>query len=122
MPCNLCSNRIRNPGTEESFLRRRNLRERHDFVPDFLRRRVDFDRAFHLEQAGLRPQEMFDSIKPWCQQHRHGQNRRSISPPPVRRLNDIAQAPAQQRQNQRQRSSHQNADDSFDRYEQKNCS
>jgi len=97
MPGNLRANWIRNPRAKQQFFRRRYLCERHDLIPNFLRRRVHLDRRPHLRRRRLQRRGVLDSKRRWNQQNHDRQHRRRLLRAPVVRLNRVAQHPAQRR-------------------------
>src|SRR6266567_4409651 len=85
------ADRIRNTSAKQGFLGRWNLAECHDLPPRSSWRRIYLNCAFYFKGSGLRPREVFNTVKSRRQQYGDREHCRGISPTPVSRLYHVAE-------------------------------
>ena len=113
VPSDFSADRIRNTSAKQGFFGRWNLVECHDLPPHLSCRRIYLDRTFYFKGSGLRPRELFNTVKSGRQQYGDREHCGSISPTPVSRLNPVAEASAKQSQQTRQGRGHGKANRTF---------
>src|SRR5437773_5534290 len=114
------ADRIRNTGAKQGFFGRWNLIECYDLPPHLSWRRIYLNRAFYLKGSGLRPREVFNTVKSRRQQYGDREHCRSMAPTPVSRLYHVAEASAEQSQQTRQGRGHGKANRTFNRDKKQN--
>src|SRR5438552_10142690 len=120
VPHDFSADRIRNTSAKQGFFGRWNLGECYDLPPRLSWRRIYLNRAFYLKGSGLRPREVFNTVKSRRQQYGDREHCRSMAPTPVSRLYHVAEASAEQSQQTRQGRGHGKANRTFNRDKKQN--